>query len=277
MGRIQISFSSKEIFPYLKEAFVDGNGIEHDGGRMVIVLPKQNLSGANEESVEFRKWLLKRVQITAIVDLPREAFQPHTGTKTSLVFVKKVRNLSDDYPIFTAVSESVGHDRRGLPLYKKDANGTDLVDDNNNKVIWNDLPDILARYKEYEKMGILNKDVNKGPSCFIINAKDILSDPTRRIDAWYWDPNKNNTAKKIEESVGTEIKEIVRLGDLVIDHGIFYSGRHKRNYVAPNENSVPFYSGTQILQVRPFDIKYQPKDYNPARKHFVEKDWILIT
>lgn len=126
-------------------------------------------------------------------------------------------------------------------------------------------------------MGILNKDVNKGPSCFIINAKDILSDPTRRIDAWYWDPNKNNTAKKIEESVGTEIKEIVRLGDLVIDHGIFYSGRHKRNYVAPNENSVPFYSGTQILQVRPFDIKYQPKDYNPARKHFVEKDWILIT
>lgn len=262
---------------YLKEAFVDDNGIEHDGGRMVIVLPKQNLSGANEESVEFRKWLLKRVQITAIVDLPREAFQPHTGTKTSLVFVKKVRKLSDDYPIFMAVSESVGHDRRGLPLYKKDANGTDLVDDNNNKVIWNDLPDILARYKEYEKMGVLNKEVNNGPSCFIINAKDILSDPTRRIDAWYWDPNKNNIAKKIEESVGTEIKEIVRLGDLVIDHGIFYPGRHKRNYVAPNENSVPFYSGTQILQVRPFDIKYQPKDYNPARKHFVEKDWILIT
>ena len=43
------------------------------------------------------------------------------------------------------------------------------------------------------------------------------------------------------------------------------------------EESVPFYSGTQILQVRPFDLKYTPKDYKPAAKHFVEKNWILIT
>lgn len=105
----------------------------------------------------------------------------------------------------------------------------------------------------------------------------FINDSARRIDAWYWDPNKNNIAKEIEESVGDEIKEIVRLGDLVVDNGIFYPGRHKRNYVDSSENSVPFYSGTQILQVRPFDIKYQPKDYGPAMKHFVEKDWILIT
>lgn len=104
-----------------------------------------------------------------------------------------------------------------------------------------------------------------------------MQDSARRIDAWYWDPNKNNIAKQIEESVGDDIKEIVRLGDLVVDHGIFYPGRHKRNYVEAGENSVPFYSGTQILQVRPFDIKYQPIDYAPAKNHFVDKDWILIT
>ena len=34
-----------------------------DGGRMVIVLLKQKLTSAQEESVEFRKWLLKKVQI----------------------------------------------------------------------------------------------------------------------------------------------------------------------------------------------------------------------
>ena len=257
---------------YLKDA-TDSS----DGGRMVIVLPKQNLSGANEDSVEFRKWLLKRVQITAVIDLPREAFQPHTGTKTSLIFLKKVKNIPDSYPVFMAVSEAVGHDRRGLSLYKKDDNGNDLLDDNNEKVIWNDLPEILAKYKEYEKRGSISDTQNGGPSCFVIDSQEILSDPARRIDAWYWDPNKNNIAKQLEESVGDEIKEIVRLGDLVVDNGIFYPGRHKRNYVEPGDNSVPFYSGTQILQVRPFDIKYQPKDYTPARKHFVEKDWILIT
>ena len=270
-------FVERDIY-YLKEAYTNQEGRECEGGRMVIVLPKQNLSGANEESVEFRKWLLKQVQIMAIVDLPREAFQPHTGTKTSLVFVKKVKSIPQDYPIFMAVSESVGHDRRGLPLYKKDASGTDLVDDDNNKVVWNDLPDILIKYKKYVISGTVQEDVSKnGPSCFIVNAKDIFQDATRRIDAWYWDPNKNNIAKKIEESVGNDVKEIVRLGDLVVDHGIFYPGRHKRNYVESSSKSVPFYSGTQILQVRPFDIKYQPKDYAPARKHFVEKDWILIT
>ena len=63
----------------------------------------------------------------------------------------------------------------------------------------------------------------------------------------------------------------------MVEHGIFYPGRHKRNYVEPSDNSVPFYSGTQILQIRPFDLQYQPKDYQPAAKHFVEKDWILIT
>ena len=76
-------FCERDI-AYLREETND-----HEGGRMVIVLPKQNLSGTNDGSTEFRNWLLKRVQITAVVDLPREAFQPHTGTKTSLIFLKK--------------------------------------------------------------------------------------------------------------------------------------------------------------------------------------------
>ena len=253
-----------------------------DGGRMVIVLPKQNLSGAQEESVEFRKWLLKKVQITAIVDLPREAFQPHTGTKTSLVFLKKVKNIPENYSIFMAVSEAVGHDRRGNPLYKKDASGMNLLDDNGKEVIWNDLPQIYEQWKNYLLFGTVKEQVKEdseehSPSCFVVNSKQILEDASRRIDAWYWDPNKNNLAKDLEESVGEDVKEIVRLGDLVVEHGIFYPGRHKRNYVEASEESVPFYSGTQILQVRPFDLKYTPKDYKPAAKHCVDKDWILIT
>ena len=265
-------FVERDIF-YLKEATET-----RDGGRMVIVLPKQNLSGAQEESVEFRKWLLSKVQITAIVDLPREAFQPHTGTKTSLVFLKKVHNIPEEYPIFMAVSEAVGHDRRGNPLYKKDASGMNLRDEEGKVVVWNDLPQIYEQWKHFMATGMVA--VQRGdhdPSCFVISSKQILEDAARRIDAWYWDPNKNNLAKELEEAVGEEIKEIVRLGDLVVEHGIFYPGRHRRNYVEPGAKSVPFYSGTQILQIRPFDLQYQPRDYKPAAKHFVEKDWILIT
>lgn len=267
-------FIERDIF-YLKDATDT-----EDGGRMVIVLPKQNLSGAQEESVEFRKWLLGKVQITAVVDLPREAFQPHTGTKTSLIFLKKVKSIPDSYPIFMAVSEAVGHDRRGNPLYKKDASGMNLKDDAGENIIWNDLPLIYEQWENYRLTGTVDNsgdDVSHTPSCFVIDSKQIMEDPSCRIDAWYWDPNKNNLAKEIEESVGGDIKEIVRLGDLVVEHGIFYPGRHKRNYVEKSDDSVPFYSGTQILQIRPFDLQYQPKDYKPAEKHFVDKDWILIT
>lgn len=265
-------FVERDIF-YLKDATDT-----QDGGRMVIVLPKQNLSGAQEESVEFRKWLLKKVQIIAIVDLPREAFQPHTGTKTSLVFLKKVKKIPEDYPIFMAVSEAIGHDRRGNPLYKKDISGMNLTDEKGKEVIWNDLPQIYEQWKHFLLSGAVEKKEGEHvPSCFVVHLEQILADPSKRIDAWYWDPNKNNLAKQLEESIGEDVIEIVRLGDLVVEGGIFYPGRHKRNYVEPGKENVPFYSGTQILQVRPFDLKYTPKDYKPAAKHFVDKDWILIT
>lgn len=267
-------FVERDIY-YLKEPTET-----EDGGRMVIVLPKQNLSGAQEESVEFRKWLMRQVQIMAIVDLPREAFQPHTGTKTSLVFLKKVKHIPEDYPIFMAVSEAVGHDRRGNPLYKKDATGMTLLDEYDNAVVWNDLPEILRQWEYYQHTGTIaeaNENAEHGPSCFVMRSGFIKEDTYCRIDAWYWDPNKNNLAKEIEEAIGGDVTEIVRLGDLVVEHGIFYPGRHKRNYVDSGPDSTPFYSGTQILQVRPFDLQYQPKDYTPAAKHFVHKDWILIT
>ncbi len=254
---------------FLKNATKD-----YDGGRMVIVLPRQNLSGAETASVELRKWLLNKVKIFAIIDLPREAFQPHTGTKTSLVFLQKVLKPENDYEIFMGVSESVGHDRRGNPVYRKDDSGKYLVDSNNNPIIWNDLSLIFKEWSNF----INGKKVSaKKPSCFKINSSQIRADNTCRLDAWYWDPNKNDLAKKLMDFTGEKVVEIQNLGDLVVKNGIFYPGRHKRNYVKNSDKSLPFYSGTQILQVRPFDLKYQPKDYKPAINHIVKKDWILIT
>ena len=259
---------------FLKEATND-----RCGGRMVIVLPKQILSGAEEDSVELRRWLFNKVDIYAVVDLPREAFQPHTGTKTSLLFCRKVANLSENHPIFMAVSEAVGHDRRGNTIYKKDANGEYLLDEFGEKQIWNDLPYILEQYNNYIKGDDIDEEsgINGNPSCFIVQKDDILKDVLLRIDAWYWDPAKNDLAKKLMDLSNEDIKEVSSLGNLVVDGGIFYPGRHTRNYVPKSNNSVEFYSGTQILQTRPFDIKYQPINYKPAAKHFVEKDWILIT
>lgn len=261
---------------FLKEA---DNGNEY-GGRMVIVLPKQNLSGQDYESVELRKWLLKHIDIFAVVDLPRESFQPHTGTKTSLLFCRKARNYSADHLIFMAVSESIGHDKRGNVVYRKDESGHFEEDENGERIIWNDLPYILDQYNNFFTGRKIDEEAgtNGKPSCFLIRKSDIEKDAEKRIDAWYWDPKKNNLAKSLNDSKNENIIGVDNLGDLVVQpRGIFYPGRHTRNYVEKTDKSVEFYSGTQILQVRPFDIKYQPKDYIPAKYHYVEKGWILIT
>lgn len=244
-----------------------------EGGRMAIVLPRQNLSGAQQTIVEIRRWLLNKAKILAIIDLPREAFQPHTGTKTSIVFLQKVTSSPvDDYPIFMAVSDSVGHDRRGNPVYQKNDQGEILQDDDSKALIYNDLPEILIQWNKYLKGEIIN---SSSPSCFVVNVSQVYKDNLLRIDAWYHDPNKNDVVKQLESAIGSEIREIDKLGNLAID--IFYPGRHKRNYVVPSIDSLPFYSGTQILQVRPFDLKYQPKSSKIASSCIVQKDWILIT
>ncbi len=242
-------------------------------GRMVIVLPRQNLSGAQQTVVEIRKWLLRKAKLLGVIDLPRESFQPHTGTKTSLLFIQKVANVQEDYPVFMAVSDAVGHDRRGNPIYERDEQGNNIIDsETDSPIVYNDLPNILEQWKNYQNGQLVN---SSNPSCYVINISQIRNDKLLRMDAWYHDPNKNDIVKQLETAVGSEITDIDRLGDLSVD--IFYPGRHKRNYVSESPDSLPFYSGTQILQVRPFDLKYQPKSSKVASSCIVEKDWVLVT
>jgi type I restriction enzyme M protein len=84
-----------------------------DGGRMAIVLP-DGIYG-NESLGYIRNWLLKQGRIVAIIDVPLETFMPNTSTKTTIMIFQKLSEdkIPKDYPIFMAVAETCGHDRRG--------------------------------------------------------------------------------------------------------------------------------------------------------------------
>lgn len=90
------------------------------GGRMGIVLPDGILGNISDGYI--RKSILDNAKILAIVDMPPETFQPSTSTKTSLLFLQKKKEGEriKDYPIFMAVAEKCGHDRRGKPLSEDD-------------------------------------------------------------------------------------------------------------------------------------------------------------
>lgn len=60
------------------------------GGRMAIVLPQGLLNNANTEYI--RRFVIDEARILAVVGLHGNTFKPHTGTKTSVLFLQKYAN-----------------------------------------------------------------------------------------------------------------------------------------------------------------------------------------
>ena len=103
-------------------------------GRVAIVLPDGILGNPDAESIRY--WILKHCQVLASVDLPVEAFLPQVGVQASLLFLRrKSQQEMDaealgqpaDYSVFMAVAEAVGHDRRGNTVYVRDADGAEVI------------------------------------------------------------------------------------------------------------------------------------------------------
>ena len=121
------------------------------GGILGIVLPDSILS--NPGLTWIREWILKKTYIVASVDMPVETFEPHTGTQTSILLLRKKtpsqENLMEDYEIFMAIPEKVGHDRRGNPLLSTTPDGQVEVDANAKPVIDDHLPHVSQMFKEW--------------------------------------------------------------------------------------------------------------------------------
>ena len=144
------------------------------GGKMAIVLPDGILGNPNTESV--RLWILRHFKLLASVDLPVETFLPQVGVQASLLFLQKktddemlVPIEDEDYNVFMAIVESVGKDRRGVPIYERDDDGAELlfdhirknliIEDNDRerlmqrkeriKHLDDDLPKVTKEYKKF--------------------------------------------------------------------------------------------------------------------------------
>jgi type I restriction enzyme M protein len=129
------------------------------GGRMAIVLPQGVLNNTNLEWV--RQWLLNKARILAVVGLHVNTFKPHTGTKTSVLFLQKwndnpelgpLNPYQEDYPIFMAVSKKPGKDNSGEYVYKKDEKGNPITDEKTGKrILDHDLDEIAEAFVKFAK------------------------------------------------------------------------------------------------------------------------------
>ncbi|MDT0468729.1 methylation-associated defense system DNA methyltransferase MAD2 [Streptomyces gibsoniae] len=151
------------------------------GGRVGIVLPNGILSNPGPTDEAIRRYILNECYLLASVELPVETFivDANVNILTTLLFLQKKTQEEKDaaqhgaeksYPVFMAVAEKVGFDRRGNPLYKRTPSG-EIVMETTEEIEWinvggkreprkltrsreaidNDLPIIAKKYKEFRK------------------------------------------------------------------------------------------------------------------------------
>ena len=102
------------------------------GGRMAVVLPQGRFNNSRDKLI--RDYIAERCRILAVVGLHGNVFKPHTGTKTSVLFVQKWtdencgfpnicpkptpdENGNIDYPIFFATMQTPRKDKSGDKIY----------------------------------------------------------------------------------------------------------------------------------------------------------------
>jgi len=105
------------------------------GGRAAIVLPQGKF---NNSSLAFiREWILKKARLLAVVGLHPNTFKPHTGTKTSVLFVQKYTEQQLDD--IARVQNEVAND---CPAYETEIQA--LLDQYEDEVPEEAIPEAVA-------------------------------------------------------------------------------------------------------------------------------------
>lgn len=128
------------------------------GGRLAVVLPQGIFN--NTSAAYIRDFILQRARILAVVGLHGNSFKPHTGTKTSVIFLQKWREDEldrsespkvKDYPIFFAVQKQPFKNSSGDYIFEKDASGQLVKDADGNPKYLSDLDEIADAFVAWGK------------------------------------------------------------------------------------------------------------------------------
>lgn len=179
-GEVEAAFGGRVSGMSPEQLFIQ-RAIEwvRPGGRIGIVLPNGILSNPGPVDYAIRRWILDHCWVLASVELPVETFvhEANVNILTSLLFLKRKTEQErraaslgqqPDYPVFMAVAEKVGFDRRGNTVFRRHPDGTELVEQVTvrqrvfrrdgeeirsvpqlRKVVDDDLPEIAAAYRRF--------------------------------------------------------------------------------------------------------------------------------
>lgn len=128
------------------------------GGRLAVVLPQGIFNNTSQEYV--RKHIMQKARVLAVVGLHGNSFKPHTGTKTSIIFLQKwtEEELDKggspkvvDYPIFFATQKQSFKNNSGDYIFEKDTEGIIVKDTDGNPKYLSDLDEIAKAFVAWGK------------------------------------------------------------------------------------------------------------------------------
>ncbi len=135
------------------------------GGRAAVIVPDGVLFGSSKAHQQLRQELIENNQLEGIVSLPSGVFKPYAGVSTAILMFTK------------------GGTTERVWFYDLQADGYSL-DDKRNELKGegsNDLPDAIAKWKQYRALVEANapaKEIKKAfgdktQKAFVVDAKDI--------------------------------------------------------------------------------------------------------
>jgi type I restriction enzyme M protein len=106
-------------------------------GRAAVVLPDGILGAPGLGYV--REWLLTNTRVLASIDLHPDTFQPNVSVQTSVLVLERKTDTEialeqaagrkNNYQIFMALANHIGHDKRGNLTYVRDKKGNEIVEE----------------------------------------------------------------------------------------------------------------------------------------------------
>lgn len=106
-------------------------------GRVAMVLPDGILGAPGLGYV--RDWILTNTRVLASIDLHPDTFQPSVSVQTSVLVLQRkterqialetAAGRKNDYGVFMAVANHVGHDKRGNKTYVRDKKGNEIFEE----------------------------------------------------------------------------------------------------------------------------------------------------
>ena len=123
------------------------------GGRCACIVPDGVLFGSSKAHKDIRKAIVEEQRLEAVISMPSGVFKPYAGVSTAILIFTKTGHGGTDKVWF----------------YDMKADGRSL-DDKRSEVKENDIPDIIARFKNLEA----ENDRKRTDQSFFIEKQEIV-------------------------------------------------------------------------------------------------------